>query len=433
MRKNFSGLIGAGVMAFLLCAATLTYAGLHEMKENPSSFKAPPIEKAAVSSDKDTKQAVPSAGRDKGRSTDRVEAAKAYELRDRIKVRGKSGYCIDCHRAETPGIFNEWCDSAHARANIGCAECHEVVKSDPKAILHAERFYISVIVTPFKCAKCHKDQMRDYFTSGHARALELFREMDRDDPLYPIVSQYSRDDFRQCAACHGSLVKLGKDRYPDTATWPNSGAGRINPDGSHGTCAACHENHRFSVEAARKPETCLRCHDGRNYPEGSIYRSSVHGTLYATMAQGNDMSRPGYFFTAAEMRVPTCAFCHLGGSGHGLLTRHNPAWRLPRDLTGVMAPMAKRSANLRGYMKSVCVQCHTRRMIDGFFANADRELIKYQTNEVLPRYIEFKKKFSTVKDEEERGKLLQEYSSFLAESKRYRMNLYMGSFGHTQR
>jgi hypothetical protein len=98
-----------------------------------------------------------------------------------------------------------------------------------------------------------------------------------------------------------------------------------------------------------------------------------------------------------------------------------------------MAPMAKRSANLRGYMKAVCVQCHTRGMIDGFFANADRELIKYQTNEVLPKYIEFKKKFSSVKDEEERRKLLQEYSSFLAESKRFRMNLYMGSFGHTQR
>ena len=40
----------------------------------------------------------------------------------------------------------------------------------------------------------------------------------------------------------------------DNGTWPNSGIGRINLDGSLGTCAACHSRHRFSLAMARRPE-----------------------------------------------------------------------------------------------------------------------------------------------------------------------------------
>jgi len=32
----------------------------------------------------------------------------------------------------------------------------------------------------------------------------------------------------------------------DPATWPNTGIGRVNPDGSAGSCSACHTRHRFS-------------------------------------------------------------------------------------------------------------------------------------------------------------------------------------------
>jgi hypothetical protein len=357
---------------------------------------------------------------------------KRYTLKDSIKVTSKSGYCIDCHRDDTPGIFNEWRDSIHARVGIGCADCHLVVRSDPLGFLHADRFYVSTVVTPFKCAKCHKEQIRDYFTSGHAKSLELLKKMKKDDPRYPVVVQYKKDNFRSCASCHGMEVTLDDNRHPDPATWPNSGAGRINPDKSHGTCAACHKGHRFSVAAARQPETCLRCHDGRNYPEGDIYRSSVHGTLYATQVDKNTMNIPGYFLDGKTMGSPTCAFCHFNGSGHGLLTRHNGAWRLPRDLTGPTAPLAKRSENLRSYMKSVCFQCHSETMIDRFFANADKELLKYQTNEMLPGLIQYQKQLLPLTGEEREQKL-KEYSQFLAEGKRYRMNLYMGTHGRTQR
>ncbi len=60
----------------------------------------------------------------------------------------------------------------------------------------------------------------------------------------------------------------------DPATWPNSGIGRINPDGSEGSCSACHSRHKFSVEQARNPENCGKCHMGTDYPQLEIYQES---------------------------------------------------------------------------------------------------------------------------------------------------------------
>src|SRR4030042_303110 len=65
-----------------------------------------------------------------------------------------------------------------------------------------------------------------------------------------------------CMQCHGSEIKVLPGGKFDPATWPNSGIGRINPDGSWGSCTACHTRHRFSVEQARRPAACGKCHLG---------------------------------------------------------------------------------------------------------------------------------------------------------------------------
>lgn len=354
------------------------------------------------------------------------------KYKDTKKLINKSSYCLECHQDETPGIVEEWLKSTHARAGIGCADCHATEKEGDGAFLHAKKFYVRTVVTPVHCAKCHKDIQRDYFTSGHARSLDLLTEMKEDDPRYPVVSQYSENDFQQCSGCHGGEVKLDERLRPDPATWPDHGAGRINPNTTHGTCTSCHLGHRFSSAAARQPETCLRCHDGPNYPEGDIYRSSAHGIAYATQTDKKDMERPGFFFDGKLMVSPTCAFCHLNGSGHGLLTRHNEAWRLPRDLTSPKAPMAPKNAdNLRNNMKSVCNQCHASTVIDRFFDNADKKLEEYQKSHVEPKLAEYQQLLASAG--ENNGQLLKDYSRFLAESKRYRMSLYMGSHSRTQR
>lgn len=358
-----------------------------------------------------------------------------HKLKDPIKSKGQTGFCIDCHREVTPGIFEDWINSEHAgaRDEIGCQDCHSSSKGEPDAILHAEKFYIRTVVTPFVCAKCHKDIMRDYFTSGHAQALEVLKNIKEDDPRYPIIAQYKDDDFKQCSGCHGSVVTFNEDHTPDAATWPNSGAGRINANRSHGNCSSCHIGHRFSVAAARQPATCIRCHDGKHYPEGEIYSKSPHGVAYQTLTDKKVLEQTGYYLDAKKMVSPTCSFCHFNGSGHGLLTRHNGAWRLPRDLTHPQAPLApKRADNLRNNMKSVCNQCHASPVIDRFFENADNKLEDYQKNVVEPEIARYLQQLEKTEGEEHQ-KLLNAYSDFLAESKRYRMNLYMGEPGHLQR
>ena len=356
--------------------------------------------------------------------------------KDPIKLQGgNTPYCLECHMEKTPGIFEEWINSSHAKAGVGCAECHESGKGNADAFFHGGRFYVQTVVTTYDCAKCHKDEMRDYFTSSHAKSLELLRKIneDEDDPRYPIVSQYKDDDFRQCGGCHGVEVKVDEDGKPDPATWPNSGAGRINPDKGHGSCAICHPGHLFSVATARQPETCLRCHDGANYPEGEIYRSSLHGTLYETQVDKAVLDRPGLYLDGKLMGSPTCAYCHFNGAGKGLLNRHNGAWRLPRDLTGPEARVAPKNMDkLRNNMKSVCNQCHVPSVINRFFEEKDRLLADYQENVMQPGLADYKKRLESAEGQD-RQALLKEYNDFLVEGKRYRMNLYMGHHERMQR
>ena len=115
-----------------------------------------------------------------------------------------------------------------------------------------------------------------------------------------------------CMECHGSLVipyKVERDKVYLWG-WPNNGVGRVDPDGSLGTCTACHPRHQFSIEYARKPETCGQCHLGVDHPHIEVYEESKHGNIYAMTGESWNWEalpwRVGIDFTA-----PTCATCHM--------------------------------------------------------------------------------------------------------------------------
>ena len=74
----------------------------------------------------------------------------------------------------------------------------------------------------------------------------------------------------------------------DPATWPNTGIGRINPDGSEGACTACHARHQFSAEQARHPENCGRCHMGPDHPQKEIYEESKHGASFPRQSRQDE-------------------------------------------------------------------------------------------------------------------------------------------------
>jgi hydroxylamine dehydrogenase len=58
---------------------------------------------------------------------------------------------------------------------------------------------------------------------------------------------------------------------------PCHAVGKPNPDGSFGTCTACHARHAASVELARLPETCGQCHMGPDHSQMEIYQESSMG------------------------------------------------------------------------------------------------------------------------------------------------------------
>jgi formate-dependent nitrite reductase cytochrome c552 subunit len=188
--------------------------------------------------------------------------ALAYTVPD---ISAQSRKCIDCHKKESPSIYEQWGSSKHFRANIGCYECHKAETSDPDAMLH-EGLLIATIVSPRDCNRCHEKETGEFITSHHAKGARILGSLD--NTLAEVVEgnqAFKTPGFPKgnsaaavsgCWQCHGSEVKVLKNGKLDPATWPNTGIGRINPDGSEGSCSACHSRHTFSAAQARYPDTC---------------------------------------------------------------------------------------------------------------------------------------------------------------------------------
>ena len=44
--------------------------------------------------------------------------------------------CVECHKTENAPIYQQWGNSKHYRANVGCYECHMAQEGDPDAFQH---------------------------------------------------------------------------------------------------------------------------------------------------------------------------------------------------------------------------------------------------------------------------------------------------------
>ena len=219
--------------------------------------------------------------------------------------------CLSCHdKDEDPGIYAQWKGSKHAASNVDCYDCHKAKEGDKGALKH-EGVFIQMIVTPTTCATCHEAEVAQQQRSHHAKGGNIIASVDNllgeviGGPAVVVVG---------CVQCHGSKVELGENGKPTPQTWPNTGIGRINLDGSLGACSACHARHSFSQAQARTPETCGKCHIGPDHPQLEIYNESKHGILYnANKSEMNLKSKKwvvGVDYTAA----PTCSTCHMGAT-----------------------------------------------------------------------------------------------------------------------
>jgi len=312
--------------------------------------------------------------------------------------------CISCHEKSSKGLATQWQESAHAKAGMNCLDCHHADEDDDDAISH-EGEVIVTIVSPKDCGRCHVTEYEQQKGSVHANAAVIIQ--NRIPALANVGGQAIVAGG--CDQCHGSKVKLNGDGTLDSKTWPNSGIGRINPDGSKGSCSSCHGRHRFSKAQARDPGSCMRCHSGPDSPDREIYEASKHGMHFTAqrdkMNLDSDKWRAGIDYSAA----PTCVTCHMGAAGKIKATHDvgmRSTWKLntpvsekhylvvfadgdklnlpvSREAPAKGSKMTKLDGSMgtvkavasperrRQVMSTVCLECHGKPFVKNFMAQFD--------------------------------------------------------------
>ncbi len=233
--------------------------------------------------------------------------------------------CESCHRTLSPALVMEWERSKHGQYGVGCVDCHGAAKSDVDAWTH-HGVEVAALVTPTDCGKCHEAEVEQFSRSHHAKAGEILASLD--NILAEKVAGMpgnNADAVSGCWQCHGTIVKFKRDtngnilRLPpenkpviDPSTWPNSGMGRMNPDGSRGSCHACHSRHSFEAKLSRSPENCGKCHMGPDHPQIEIYNESKHGIAFYANRDKMALEKEGEWVLGKDYSAaPTCATCHV--------------------------------------------------------------------------------------------------------------------------
>ena len=373
-----------------------------------------------------------------------------------VSVSEETETCLECHASLHPGIVQEWTKSRHAKVTpalglkkrklerrvsveniseklanvaVGCAECHTMNADKHKDTFEHNDYQVHVVVTPKDCATCHKVEVEQYGKNvmSYARInmlenplyVSLMNEVNgthrlrgMETTLSPPNAQTNAD---ACIFCHGTKVEvkglrtvesdMGEMEIPVLTGWPNQGVGRLNPDGSMGSCSPCHTRHQYSIEMARKPHTCSECHKGPDVPAYAVYMVSKMGNIYSALKKEWNFDavpwKVGEDFTA-----PTCATCHMSlivGEEETVIAERTHqmnnriAWRLfgiiyahahPKspntsiirnksglalatELTGEPASKylidAKEQNERRQTMKAICLSCHGSGWVNGHF------------------------------------------------------------------
>ena len=327
------------------------------------------------------------------------------------ELSSESKKCIECHMKEDPAIYGQWGASKHYRANVGCYECHKAEKGDKDAYEH-EGALISIIVSPRDCARCHEKEVDEFSKSHHAKGGKILDSLDNilaevvegnrgfKSPAFPKGNSASA--VTGCWQCHGSPVKVLPNGKLDPATWPNTGIGRINPDGSEGACTACHTRHSFSAAQARYPDTCGKCHMGPDHPQLEIFNESKHGIAFRANEDSLNLDNPKWILGEDYTAAPTCSTCHMSATPKQPVT-HDIGMRISwnnRPKTSIRPEVSDKKLGLksaeigwkvrRDNMKDVCLNCHNVDLVDNFYVQYD-EFIKLYNDKFAKPGIELMK------------------------------------------
>ncbi len=294
---------------------------------------------------------------------------------------GEGGKCMICHKEKSPGLYKQWFASRHALHKVTCIDCHGAEKGDADAFMH-EGALVATLVTPKDCGICHETEMQEVDNSYHATAGLI---LESNDAYLAHVAAGSPVAILGCESCHGSRVEIDRDSPNKLAkvSWPNSGIGRLNPDGSKGSCSACHTRHGFSKAQARQPEACSKCHLGPDHPQKEIYEESKHGNAYYTNIEKMNLDSDQWVVGRDYYVAPTCATCHMSAA-RAMKPSHDVGNRISWTLR---PPVSKKKDNWqekRGNMKQVCVACHGKAFADGHYYQFDAVVRLYNQKFAIP-------------------------------------------------
>jgi hypothetical protein len=200
--------------------------------------------------------------------------------------------------------------------------------------------------------------------------------------------------------------ELGRVRL-DSDAWPNTGVGRLNLDGSRGSCSACHSRHDFSPRRARQPESCGKCHLGPDHPQKEIFEESKHGVAYRDLVASMALDAEAWVLGKDYSAAPTCATCHMSGNlRNGGKVTHDPgeriSWTNRPPVSQVMdtdaehrvvteTEPAKRRALVvdtaqakRSRMIDVCLHCHASGHVTAFYEQYDDFIVLYNEKFAKP-------------------------------------------------
>jgi hydroxylamine dehydrogenase len=321
--------------------------------------------------------------------------------------------CVTCHMTQSPGLYWQWNDSQHGQLGVNCLDCHKAEAGDKDGYMHMGQ-RISIIVTPKDCSSCHQTEFEEMDGSHHAHAGEILASLD--NLLGEVVGGPAAVNAG-CRQCHGAEVEIGPNGKPSKTTWPNTGIGRINPDGSKGSCTACHGRHHFSKAQARTPDTCGKCHVGPDHPQQEVYNESKHGIIFHSNVFDMNLDSDKWVAGVDYSAAPTCATCHMSAApGEG--KTHNVGERISWTLRPPISkkinlvklengeefdvpegkPVPKVGDEARGSkvvevltwqqrrekMKTVCRACHTSSVVDGHYNQFDNVVDLYNEKFAKP-------------------------------------------------
>ena len=379
------------------------------------------------------------------------------------KVKEMNVKCVNCHLKENNSLVQQWKNSPHAAAQDGqvsCYNCHAADKGDITGYDH-EGAFIKTIQSPKDCGYCHEDEVKQMAPSHHASAGQIMASLDNVLGEVICSLEDKADAANGCWQCHGSIVTVLKDKNGkplkneykavmfDPMTYPNSGIGRLNPDGTKGACNACHGKHSFRSSVARQPENCGKCHLGPDHPQKEVYDESKHGIAYYAAQRNPGMNSMNIFKAGKWVlgkdyyTAPTCSTCHMGSyiqaNGAVAENTHNVgdriSWTLrpkvsaklnrvefadgtQKDIPGEIppqpgseikyqefkfadgkwkkVPVVKEAVNViswemrRDNMKGVCKQCHGVQKVENFYKQFDALVVTYNDKFAKPTQKLFK-------------------------------------------